>query len=124
MFSSIGDNTTITSCHALPHGIAGSVNIGKNVTIGANCTINSSIIDDDVVIGACSVIGQGARLERGCMIAAGSFVPPGRLIPSGQLWGGSPCTYFKDLSENEMLENYEKSYKEMGEGSSESSWPL
>ena len=30
-FSSIGDRTTIHTNHSLPHGIAASVNIGKNV---------------------------------------------------------------------------------------------
>ena len=30
-FSSIGDATTISTNHALPHGICSSVNIGKNV---------------------------------------------------------------------------------------------
>jgi gamma-carbonic anhydrase len=65
-FSSIGDNTNINTACSLPHGIAASVNIGKNVTIEANCSIYSCIIDDDVVIGHNSVIMPGARLERGC----------------------------------------------------------
>ena len=65
-FSSIGDNTSISSACALPHGLSSSVNIGKNVTVGTNCSIYSCIIDDDVVIGYKSVIMPGARLERGC----------------------------------------------------------
>lgn len=65
-FSSIGDGTFISSACAIPHGLACSVNIGKNATIEPNCTIYSSIIDDDVVIGAKCVIMPGARLERGC----------------------------------------------------------
>lgn len=55
-FTSIGDRTSINSTHALPHGLASSVNIGKNVTIEAGCSINSCIIDDDCVIGANSVV--------------------------------------------------------------------
>jgi carbonic anhydrase/acetyltransferase-like protein (isoleucine patch superfamily) len=82
-FSSIGDNTTITTACALPHGLACSVNIGKNVTVEQNCSIYSSIIDDDVVVGAGSVIMPGARLERGCQILPNSVVPPGKLIPAG-----------------------------------------
>jgi carbonic anhydrase/acetyltransferase-like protein (isoleucine patch superfamily) len=50
-FSSVGDGTVINTACSLPHGLAASVNIGKNVTIEPNCTIYSSIIDDDVVIG-------------------------------------------------------------------------
>ncbi len=82
-FSSIGDNTVITSATALPHGLACSANIGKNVTIEHNCSIYSSIIDDDVVIGAGSVIMPGSRLERGCEILPNSVVQPGKLIPAG-----------------------------------------
>ena len=50
-FSSIGDGSTINTNHSLHHGLACSVNIGKNVTIHANCNIHSCIIDDDVVVG-------------------------------------------------------------------------
>ena len=64
-FSSIGDNTSIYTAHALPHGLAASVNIGKNVVIEAGCSIHSCIIDDDCVIGANSVVLEGARIERG-----------------------------------------------------------
>ena len=82
-FTSIGDGTAINSLHALPHGLASSVNIGKNVTVEAGCCINSSIIDDDCVIGAGSVIGAGARIERGAVLLPNTIVPPGRLIPAG-----------------------------------------
>ena len=88
-FSSIGDGTSIYTCHSLPSGLAASVNIGKNVTIEPGCSIHSSIIDDDVVIGADSVVGAGCRIERGAQILPNSIVPPGRLIPAGQLWGGN-----------------------------------
>ena len=64
-FSSIGDNTSIYTAHALPHGLAASVNIGKNVVIEAGCSLHSCIIDDDCVIGANSVVLEGARIERG-----------------------------------------------------------
>ena len=82
-FSSIGDGTVINTACALPHGIAASVNIGKNVTIEPNCSIYSCIIDDDVVIGQGSVIMQGARIERGAHILPHSIVQPGKLIPAG-----------------------------------------
>ena len=100
-FSSIGDGTVINTACSLPHGLAQSVNIGKNVTIEPNCSIYSSIIDDDVVIGHGSVIMPGARLERGCQILANSVVPPGRLISAGQVWGGNPVKYVRDLSSEE-----------------------
>ena len=109
-FSSIGDGTSIYSTHALPHGLSSSVNIGKNVTVEAGCSIHSCIIDDDCVIGAGSVIGPGARLERGAVLLPNTVVPPGRLIPSGQVWGGNTATYVRDLSEQELNDNYMASY--------------
>ena len=123
-FSSIGDGCTVHTNHSLNHGMAASVNIGKNVTIEANCNIHSCIIDDDCVIGHGSIIEQGARLERGCQILAGSVVKAGSLIPAGQVWGGSPAvTFVRNLTDEEMLENYSKSYtNSASEFSSESVW--
>lgn len=109
-FSSIGDGTVINTACALPHGISASVNIGKNVTIEPNCSIYSCIIDDDVVIGHGSIIMQGARLERGCHVLPNSVVQPGRLIPAGQVWGGSPVKFVRNLTQEEQVQNYAKSY--------------
>ena len=110
-FSSIGDGCTINTNHSLAHSLASSVNIGKNVTIESDCNIHSCIIDDDCVIGAGSVIQQGARLERGCHILPNSVVKAGSLIPAGQVWGGSPHAVFvRELTEQEQMENYAKSY--------------
>ena len=109
-FSSIGDACTMFTAHSLPQGIAASINIGKNVTIEHNVNLHSCIIDDDVVVGHNSVIMQGARLERGCQILPNSIVGPGRLIPAGQMWGGNQVKFVKDLSAEEQLENYTKSY--------------
>ena len=109
-FSSIGDNSAIYTAHSLPHGLAASVNIGKNVIIEAGCSIHSSIIDDDCFVGANSVIGEGARLERGCHVLPNSVVPPGRLIPAGQVWGGSPIKFVRELSKDELLQAYTASY--------------
>ena len=97
-FTSIGDNTKIYTAHSLPHGLAASVNIGKNVVVEAGCCIHSCIIDDDCVIGSNTVIGQGARLERGCHVLPNSVIPPGRLIPAGQVWGGSPVKFVRNLN--------------------------
>jgi carbonic anhydrase/acetyltransferase-like protein (isoleucine patch superfamily) len=109
-FSSIGDGTTINTACALPHGLAASVNIGKNVTVEPHCSLYSCIIDDDVYIGRGSVIMQGARIERGAHILPGTVVPPGRLIPAGQVWGGNPAKFVRNLTQDELLANYSKSY--------------
>ena len=124
-FSSIGDGTSIYTAEALPHGIAASVNIGKNVVIEAGCSIHSCIIDDDCIIGAGSVIGAGVRIERGVHILPNSVVPPGRLIPGGQVWGGNQVTFVRNLSQEELLKNYAASYSHSaGESATEFSlWP-
>ena len=38
------------------------------------------------------------------------MVRAGSLIPAGQVWGGDPVAYVRELSEQEMLDNYAKSY--------------
>jgi carbonic anhydrase/acetyltransferase-like protein (isoleucine patch superfamily) len=111
-FTSVGDRTTIHTDHSLPHGLACSVNIGKNVTIGANCNIHSCIIDDDCVVGDNCIIQQGARLERGCEILPNTVVVAGSLIPAGTVWGGNPAKFVRNLSEQEQLSNYSRSYAE------------
>lgn len=51
-------------------------------------------------------------------------MPAGALIPSGQVWGGKPCTFVRELSEQEMLDNYQKSYaKGAAEFDSENLFP-
>ena len=126
-FTSIGDGTTIYTLHSLPSGLASSVNIGKNVVVESGCVINSCIIDDDCVIGQNSVIGAGARVERGAVILPNSVVPPGRLIPAGQVWGGNSVKFVRNLTEEELLQNYTASYTKGAPaeaGSSEFSlWP-
>lgn len=109
-FSSIGDNTSIYTAHALPHGIPASVNIGKNVQIESGCVIHSCIIDDDCVIGAGSVIGEGARIERGAQVLPNTVVRPGSLIPAGQVWGGNTAAFVRNLSEEEQMQAYAASY--------------
>ena len=84
------------------------------MTVESNCSIHSSIIDDDVIIGHDSVIMEGSRIERGAVILPNSVVPPGRLIPAGQVWGGNPIAYVRDLTQEEMLENYAQSYTNTG----------
>jgi hypothetical protein len=52
-------------------------------------------------------------------------VRAGALIPAGQVWGGDPVTYIRELSEQELLANYTKSYTNgAAEFSSDASlWP-
>lgn len=109
-FSSIGDGCAIYTMNSLPHGLAASVNIGKNVVVEDGCVINACIVDDDCVIGSNSVIGQGSRIERGAVILPNSVVLPGSLIPAGQVWGGNDAKFVRNLTEEEMMANYANSY--------------
>jgi hypothetical protein len=37
-------------------------------------------------------------------------VQPGRLIPAGQVWGGNPVKFVRNLTQEEQVKNYAKSY--------------
>ena len=51
-------------------------------------------------------------------------MPAGALIPAGQVWGGKPCTFVRELSESELMENYQRSYaKGAVQFDSENLWP-
>ena len=55
-----------------------------------------------------------------------SIVKAGSLIPGGQVWGGKPqVTYVRDLTDEEILNNYTRSYTNgAADFSGESSlWP-
>ena len=79
-FSSIGDGTSINTACALPHGVASSVNIGKNVTVEAHCSLYSCIIDDDVLI-AHTWNGQPLSIEHGG--------PARVIVPKRYAWKGA-----------------------------------
>ena len=122
-FTSIGEGTSLNANVSMPVGVPQSVTIGKNVSIGSNCTIFSSIIDDDVVIGDNVVISEGAVIERGAQIENNTVVPPGRLIPAGQLWAGNPCSFVRDLTEEEKFLNYSQSYENGAANDEGDLWP-
>ena len=63
-FSSVGDNTVISTAAALPTGMPAKTHIGSNVTIGRGCSLISCHVDDDVVIGDKCVVLEGARIEK------------------------------------------------------------
>lgn len=66
------------------------------------------------------MIGQGARIERGAVVLPNSVIPPGRRILGGQVWGGNPVTFVRELSQQELNENYMASYsKGASEGAAE-----
>ena len=72
------------------------------------------------------MIMQGARIERGAVVLPNSVVPPGRLVPGGQVWGGSPIKFVRELTEQELLDNYTASYSNgagVGQTEAFSLWP-
>ena len=83
-----------------------STNIGNGVQIGAMSSLTSCIIDDYVRLGSKTVVGEGATICRTSEVTSNSYVAPGTQIPAGQLWSGSPAQFVRDLTAEEIADNF------------------
>jgi len=88
----------------MDQGMNDSVVIADNVVVGENCVLTSCAIDSNVRVGNNSTLMDGAKMERESMLADNSTLATARVIPSGQLWAGSPATYVRDLTSEEIEE--------------------
>jgi len=94
------------------------ITIGNNVMIGPNANFYTPghsldyrqrrkwevfcepiVIEDDVWIGGNVVINQGVTIGARSVIAAGSVVT--KDVPTDSLYGGTPATLIRQLTENE-----------------------
>mmetsp|Transcript_12840 Transcript_12840/g.39511 ORF Transcript_12840/g.39511 Transcript_12840/m.39511 type:complete len:261 (-) Transcript_12840:59-841(-) len=76
--------------------------IGDRVTIGHGAIINNATIEDECLVGMNAIIGVNAVLRKHSMIAAGSVVAAQTEVPSGELWAGTPATFKRKLSKEEI----------------------
>jgi len=99
----IGENTNLqdgTIVH-VTRKFHGTV-IGANITVGHMALIHGCTLQDGCFIGMQATVMDGAVVESGAMVAAGAMVTPGKVVPSGELWGGSPATFMRKLSDGEL----------------------
>ena len=62
-FSSIGENSVLSTAPALPTGMQAKMVVGRNSTIGSDCSLYSCTIGNDVLIGDKCVVLEGAKIE-------------------------------------------------------------
>lgn len=103
-FSSIGDRTVIQSAAINPTGFSARTHIGNHVTIGQGCMLRACTVDDISIVGDGCIIQEGALVERNAMLEAGSMLPSGARVPSGEVYGGSPASFVRKLSKEELAE--------------------
>ena len=103
-FSSIGDRTVIQSAAINPTGFSARTHIGNYVTIGQGCILRACTVDDNSVVGDGCIIQEGALVSPNAMLEAGSLLPSGARVPSGEVYGGSPASFVRKLSKEELME--------------------
>lgn len=77
-------------------------NVGSDVTVGHNAVLHACTIEDFGFVGMSACVMDGAVVEGFGMLAAGALLTPNKRVPKGQLWAGSPATYMRDLTEDEI----------------------
>jgi len=103
-FSSVGDRTVVQSAAINPTGFSARTYIGDYVTIGQGCILRACTVDDNSVVGDGCIIQEGALVDRNAMLEAGSLLPSGARVPSGEVYGGSPASFVRKLSKEEITE--------------------
>jgi gamma-carbonic anhydrase len=97
----IGANTSVLE-RACVMATTSPCVIGSGVTIGANAQVHSCKLNDECVVGSNAKVLNGSVVERHAVVTPGSFVPENQVIPAGQLWSGTPASYVRDLTAEEI----------------------
>ena len=87
-----------------PTGFSARTYIGDYVTIGQGCVLRACTVEDHSVVGDGCIIQEGALVDRNAMLEAGSLLPSGARVPSGEVYGGSPASFVRKLSKEEITE--------------------
>jgi len=99
---SVGTKSTLRNGTWIDEGICDSIVIGDNSIVGDNCLLVSCAIDENVKLGNNCTVLEGAKIERDSILDNNSLLSSARVIPSGQLWAGSPATFVRDLTAEEI----------------------
>lgn len=84
--------------------------VGVDVTIGHGCIVHACTLEDRAFVGMGSVILDGARIESEGMLGAGALLPPNKRIRARELWLGRPARYVRQLTEQELADNAERTH--------------
>lgn len=76
--------------------------IGDRAVIEAGCILHGCTIGNGAMIGEGSQVMDGATVSEGAALLPGSLLPMGKTVPSGQVWGGSPASFQRNLTPNEI----------------------
>lgn len=98
-FTSIGDRTMI---HCSSHPKELPTTIGDNVVVESGCILHGCTLANGSLVGEGSQVMDGASLGEGAALLPGSLLPMGKTVPAGQLWGGSPATFQRQMTPNEI----------------------
>lgn len=101
--SNIQDNAVVHTDTNMP------TKIGKFVTVGHLAIIHAATVKDYALIGMGAIILNNAEIGEYAMVAAGTLVPPGKVVPPKTLVMGSPMKIIRELTEDEIKENYNNS---------------
>lgn len=76
--------------------------IGDNVVVESGCILHGCTLANGSLVGEGSQVMDGASLGEGAALLPGSLLPMGKTVPAGQLWGGSPATFQRQMTPNEI----------------------
>lgn len=76
--------------------------IGDRVLVRSRAMIHAATIGHGCVVGENAQVLDGSVVHDRSFVEPASIVTPGTVIPSGQVWGGSPASYVRDATDDEM----------------------
>jgi carbonic anhydrase/acetyltransferase-like protein (isoleucine patch superfamily) len=107
-FTNIQDNAVIHVDRGFP------TTIGDRVTIGHSAIVHGCTIESDVVIGLNSALLNGAYISENSIVAAGAVVT-GKKYPPNSLIMGIPAKVVREVTEEEIKEIIDRSWREYKE---------
>ena len=72
--------------------------------VGISTSVLGIAVDDGSVVGDGCILQEGSLVDRNAMLEPGSVLPSGARVPSGEVYGGSPASFVRKLSKEELTE--------------------
>lgn len=103
----IGARTNIQDNATIHVSAKCGVTIGDEVTVGHNAILHGCTVESGCTIGMGSIVMDGARIRKNSIVGAGALVTAGKDFPEGSLILGSPATFIRELTEEELRISHE-----------------